>query len=231
MTTRISSMENDDAQVRRGVELTRQSSLNLTIPQSVAIIGCGGVGSWVAMFLALAGVPQLYLWDGDEVSETNLNRLPLGPTYLNQNKALSLRHMLNELVPRCDIIPMAQNWDSESQSHFPSPTWIVAGTDSHRSRRAVYEWSQHLPDERFPEVHRCKYIECSAEGEWGGITDSPAMFTTELEDHPGYASVPVHVGPCVAAASMIAYAILHNLQPPFNLRFGFESDRLTFQSL
>lgn len=212
-------------------ELERQRTLALTIPSSVTIVGCGGVGAWVAMFLALAGVPTLYLWDFDDVSETNLNRLPLGPSYLHNNKALALRHMLNELVPRCDIIPMAERWTSDAQAEFPSPTWLVAATDTWSSRRALFTWATDRQDHEGQLPPRCNYIEASAEGEWGGITDSPATFTTDLEEHPGYASVPVHVGPCTLAASMITYHILHAATGTFNYRFGWQDNKLEFQQL
>jgi len=217
-------------------QLERQRTLDLHIPQSVAIIGCGGVGAWVAVFLALAGVHTLYLWDGDEVSETNLNRLPLGPYYLNQNKALSLKHHLNQLCPSCDIIAMAENWSPASQADFPVPAWIVAATDSWRSRVMIHEWSQQVNHGELEVVSasgHINYIECSAEGEYGGCTESPAMFTTDLEDHPGYASVPVHVGPAVSSAVMVTYNILHSIAGTYNLRFGWNSDshRLELQHL
>ena len=52
----------------------RQQSLNLQIPESVSVIGVGGVGSWVALNLALVGVKKLILYDPDiiAVSYTHL---------------------------------------------------------------------------------------------------------------------------------------------------------------
>ncbi|MDP3136601.1 MAG: ThiF family adenylyltransferase, partial [Burkholderiaceae bacterium] len=40
----------------------------------VAVVGLGGVGSWVAEALARSGVGQLTLIDLDHVSESNINR-------------------------------------------------------------------------------------------------------------------------------------------------------------
>jgi len=54
----------------------RQEELKLEIPKSAVVIGLGGVGSWVALNLALVGVPELLLIDPDRVEETNLNRTP-----------------------------------------------------------------------------------------------------------------------------------------------------------
>ena len=40
----------------------------------VTVVGCGGLGSPVLTFLALAGVGRIRMIDCDEVSLTNLNR-------------------------------------------------------------------------------------------------------------------------------------------------------------
>jgi hypothetical protein len=185
--------------------LERQEALGLVVPESVAVIGCGGVGSWAAMFLALAGVPRLALWDMDMVSETNLNRLPLGPEYLNQAKSLALAHSLHRLVPECDITAMFKWTLADAQRGAErqtdsNPKWVVCSTDTWASRREVWEWARK---------NAVKYIEASAEGEWGGVTGEPATFATPDEENPGYASIPVHVGPCVVAASLACYYVLH----------------------
>ncbi|MEK6588151.1 MAG: ThiF family adenylyltransferase, partial [Chloroflexota bacterium] len=59
---------------------------------SVLIIGTGGLGSPVAMYLAAAGVGRLGLVDYDVVDFTNLQRQVLhGTSTLGQRKVLSAR--------------------------------------------------------------------------------------------------------------------------------------------
>lgn len=180
--------------------LDRQSSLGLTIPPAVTIVGCGGVGSWIAYFLALAGVPRLLLWDSDTISETNLNRLPVGPSYIGMEKSHALTGFLHGIVPSCQVIPFT-HWD-DSLSPL-GESWIVAGTDTWASRCSIHRWAI---------AHHIKYIESSAEGEFGGCTGAPADFAAPEETQAGYASVPVHVGPCVASAMLVCYHILHNVE-------------------
>lgn len=199
-------------------QLARQVPLRLIIPRSVAIVGVGGVGSWIAMFLALAGVRSLWLWDNDTVSETNLNRLPVGPTYIDINKAVAMTRIIVELTPRCDVVAIPQEWTPSDANDImiPLPQWIVAATDTHRSRRAIYDWSlecsagENCGHAFAMHEPRSKFIGASAEGEFGGVAGAPATFITPEEEMPGYASVPVHVGPCAIAAALTCYHILHS---------------------
>ncbi|SFR85673.1 ThiF family protein [Microbacterium sp. cf046] len=50
------------------------TGLRLISEASVTVLGCGGIGSLLAMQLAGAGVGHLRLVDGDRVEESNLNR-------------------------------------------------------------------------------------------------------------------------------------------------------------
>src|SRR6266513_2786827 len=51
----------------RGPIYQRQATLGLTTP-IVVLIGCGGVGCWVALSLVLGGVDDITLFDGDSIS-------------------------------------------------------------------------------------------------------------------------------------------------------------------
>lgn len=205
----------------------RQLPLRLTVPRRVAVIGVGGVGSWAALFLALAGVPFLDLWDADVVSDHNLNRLPLGPESIDMDKAEAMKRLLQTLRPRCTVDAYVTNFvppADGAEDEYNPPDWLLVSTDTHASRLAIFNWSQQCrecslsPDDiaahstNHPNLRyapQCRYIEASAEGEFGGCTGEPAPYTTRLEAHPGYASVPVWVGPAVQAASLACYHILH----------------------
>lgn len=80
---------------------SRQSSLSLTPPRFAAIIGCGGVGSWLALDLALIGVGKLVLVDDDVVEPSNLNRTPYTVEHAERRmpKALALALLIWERRP------------------------------------------------------------------------------------------------------------------------------------
>lgn len=176
----------------------RQESLGVNRDQKVAIIGCGGVGSWIALFIGLAGVSDIDIYDADTVSIHNLNRFPLGPEAIGRGKAEAMAEHISRLRPGIAVTPRGM-FNPELHS-LDSCDWVVVSTDSLKSRRMVYDAVKGLGGVR--------YIECGAEGHHMTVTFEPPMFSTPDEENPGYQSVPVFVGPCTMAASIAAYHIL-----------------------
>ena len=76
------------------------------------VIGAGGLGSPVAMYLAASGVGQLTICDDDDVDLTNLQRQLLHRTAaIGQPKVLSAGHTLAELNPGIKVTALAQRAD------------------------------------------------------------------------------------------------------------------------
>jgi hypothetical protein len=182
----------------------RQEALNLTIPVSVMVVGCGGVGSWTAYFLALAGVKKIWLFDGDTISESNLNRIPVPRKEIGQHKAKAVERLIKSIRPDCEVLA-AGNFSPEIAKllagELGEVAWVVATTDTHASRVMVKKWAD--------KTNTC-YIEAAAEGEFGTVTGSPADFATPEENQPGYASVPVWASPCVLSAIIAVNQVVHS---------------------
>jgi hypothetical protein len=210
----------------------REAALNLTRPKKAAVVGCGGVGSWVAYLLAMAGVEELWLFDMDTVSPHNRNRVPVMASHDGKLKTEAMRDMITMVRPDCRVYAMrgftpeiveqlAGNMFSAGGLH-----WVIATTDTHASRQMVAKWASD---------YGVAYIEAAAEGEGGSITGQPAEWATPEEAQPGYASVPVWVGSSVAAALMACYYVLHNIHPADNSlrlewqqRGNWSGERLSF---
>jgi len=89
----------------------RQKDLNLKIPEKVSVIGLGGVGSWVALNLALVGVRSLILVDNDIVEEHNLNRTPFKIKHIGKPKVYGIAELIAERRPETKVIPIAKKWE------------------------------------------------------------------------------------------------------------------------
>ncbi|MEI7296250.1 ThiF family adenylyltransferase [Paraburkholderia tropica] len=61
----------------------------------VVVIGCGALGATTALLLAQAGVRELTLVDGDQLTYQNIGRHSLGAHYIGWNKADALRHEIS----------------------------------------------------------------------------------------------------------------------------------------
>ena len=77
------------------------------LASTALIIGAGGLGSPVAMYLAAAGVGTIALADGDAVDLTNLQRQILHTTgSIGKPKAASGREALAKINPEVKVAPL-----------------------------------------------------------------------------------------------------------------------------
>lgn len=71
---------------------------------TVAVVGCGGLGSPALTYLACAGIGKLVIIDFDEVSETNLNRQFLyGIKDVGRPKAICAKERLLDMNDEIEI--------------------------------------------------------------------------------------------------------------------------------
>src|ERR1700733_3189388 len=134
----------------------RQESLEIVTDQTVAIVGCGGIGSWLGYYLALAGVKRLLLFDGDRIESHNLNRLPFTKDMLGRYKSDALAELIESVRPDCQVQAFAHMEPHHLWTLQQSSTnWVAVSTDSLNSRRMAYDLSQKA---------EAGYIECGADG-------------------------------------------------------------------
>jgi molybdopterin/thiamine biosynthesis adenylyltransferase/rhodanese-related sulfurtransferase len=106
---------------------------------SVLVIGTGGLGSPVAMYLAAAGVGRLGLVDYDIVDFTNLQRqIVHGTQRLGERKVISARDRLLDINPSIQIDVYDEPYTSENAMSISEPyDVIVDGTDNFPTRYLV----------------------------------------------------------------------------------------------
>lgn len=102
----------------------------------VLIVGVGGLGSPVSLYLAAAGVKTLGLLDEDKVDLSNLQRQIIHSTSrLNQNKVDSAKSILEDLNPEVNIIPYVIRLDeSNAKEIIKEYDVVVSAVDNLETR-------------------------------------------------------------------------------------------------
>lgn len=90
---------------------------------TVAIIGCGGLGSNVAEMLARAGVGKLVLIDYDRVEKDNLNRQAYFTDQIGTPKTEALAANLKRIRPDVELVLSTETVTAENL------VWLVTGAD------------------------------------------------------------------------------------------------------
>ena len=80
----------------------------------VLVIGVGGLGSPVALYLAASGVGRLTLCDHDQVDFSNLQRQIIHRTStVGQPKVISAKWALEDINPEIECVPMQSRVDED----------------------------------------------------------------------------------------------------------------------
>ncbi|MET0067560.1 MAG: molybdopterin-synthase adenylyltransferase MoeB [Candidatus Thiodiazotropha sp.] len=105
----------------------------------VLIVGLGGLGSPVALYLAAAGVGELVLADFDRVDLTNLQRQIIHKTAdIGRLKVESARDTLSALNPEVRVETLAEQLDeSRLDQLIRNVDLVIEGSDNFATRFAV----------------------------------------------------------------------------------------------
>lgn len=103
------------------------------------IIGAGGLGSPIALYLGASGVGTLTIADGDVVELTNLQRQIVHSTAaLGRNKASSAKSALASLNPEVNVHIMQQRVIAGELSRLvPQADVVIDASDNFATRHAV----------------------------------------------------------------------------------------------
>lgn len=193
------------------------------------VIGCGGIGSWIAPSLCLlVGSKNVYLVDGDILEEKNLNRQLFDPSFIGKSKSSALHARYG-----CPFIEQYYSFGSIPHS---SDDWLFVCADNHPARLAALRACDHFG---------CKAIIAANETssseayfytpKWKDTLLDPRVYYPEiLTDH---ANDPQRPGGCtgeaqkqnpqLVSANFAAAALAQNLY----VLWGMKSASITRESL
>lgn len=102
--------------------LLGQAGLERLRTAHVAVVGVGGVGSWVVEGLARSGVGALTLIDLDDVCVTNVNRqLPAIEGNIGRPKVAALAERVHLINPACRVEAVAEYFTAASAERLLAP--------------------------------------------------------------------------------------------------------------
>ena len=115
---------------------TGQASL---IKSKVLVIGAGGLGSPILLYLAAAGVGTIGIIDDDLVDLSNLQRQILHKTHsVGTAKVLSAKKTIYEINPEVQVIPIQERFGPDNAMNLVAQYDLVAdGCDNFETRFLV----------------------------------------------------------------------------------------------
>ena len=118
------------------IQLCRITSYNVCYTKLLRIVGAGGLGSPVTMYLAAAGVGHIGIVDNDKVSLTNLQRQILyNSEIVGKAKVTHAQEVLKTLNPNVSILPIFDRLtESNAASLIQAYDVVVDATDNFRAR-------------------------------------------------------------------------------------------------
>ena len=134
---------------RRDEILKRQDSLCNEIFKNakVSVLGCGGLGSNVAMILARACIGEINLYDFDTIEYSNLNRQNYTINEVGLKKTEASKKRLKETLPYVkvntkDIYLNKDNMDSI----INEADYFIEAFDNRESKAMVFDYFTNLDD-------------------------------------------------------------------------------------
>ena len=109
----------------------------------VAIVGMGGVGSWVVEALARSGVGHLTLIDADDICVSNTNRqLPALEGHYGRNKAEAMAERCRAINPLIDVDAVPQFLTSTNMADLLDRGFdlVLDACDSFRVKVEMIAW-------------------------------------------------------------------------------------------
>ena len=170
----------------------RQKTLNLTTPKKLAVVGCGGIGYWVAKFLAMSGVETLHLYDPDTLEDHNLNRLDIPLSFIGKNKAEITKKAIESIRKDAYVLAFPFKFSELEEGY----DWVVDCTDDEKAQ---------FENQKIARVLCARYFKAGYDGEGFGIHNSVAEWG---ESTDGYKIVPSWVVPAVIVASLAVAKIM-----------------------
>ncbi len=107
----------------------------------VSILGCGGLGSNIAMALARSGLGEIHIYDFDKVEFSNLNRQNFGQNDLGKSKVGQTKKKIEEAIPYTKVFANNLFITKENLDEISQKTDIfIEAFDKKEMKSLVFEY-------------------------------------------------------------------------------------------
>lgn len=115
---------------------------------TVAVAGCGGIGSNAAVALVRAGIGRIIIADMDIIEASNLNRQYYFADEIGNKKVFTLKSRLNSINSDCEVVAYHKELVREDvKALFASADILIEAFDKAESKQwLIEEWSSLFPD-------------------------------------------------------------------------------------
>jgi hypothetical protein len=193
------------------------------------IIGCGGIGYWLAVSLAMMGAQDFILVDGQTIDQSNLNRLPVPQTWAGRNKAVALRKLIRFLRPATRIVVLNAHITQETLDVIPSMlehsreyhNWSVANiwdtTDNAIIQRIIYDFYESVKAKLTGKFGEVRYRKIGYEAWAVGNYATWDIWTDEDTYQAGYRTSSANAITSMLSAGLGIFASGLSRSDDFNL--------------
>ena len=107
----------------------------------VSILGCGGLGSNIAMILSRAGIGEIYLYDFDKIEYSNLNRQNYKISDIGKEKVFTTKKIIEETIPYTKVYAKSMHLDEKNMDEIIGITdYFIEAFDNRESKVMAFDY-------------------------------------------------------------------------------------------
>ncbi len=183
----------------------RQRPLDLKHYNHIAVVGVGGVGSWVALGVALGGLAnRITIIDPDIIELHNLNRTPFTSDMVGMRKVDAVALLIEERRDDVDVEPIAAKF-ADALTEIEDAEGIIDCTDHPMTQEEIRRYAKDTGK---------IYIRGGYDGMEYTI-ESGYNAPPKWGDGSGYTVIPSWIGTPLFVASLILTAVATGTFPPY----------------
>lgn len=103
----------------------------------ITIVGCGAIGSFLAISLAKMGLTWFELWDYDKVEEHNLPNQYYSVDDIEKRKVIALNSHMISFNPKCKNIFRLMKFDKNS--NIINSKIVISAVDNMETRKLIFD--------------------------------------------------------------------------------------------